>query len=371
MTLSLLRRTLLASGAALGLTGVARAAPPAPPEIDLKALLKQTGAPAVAGMIVTRDGISYLEAAGVRRLGAADPVTKGDLWHIGSNTKAMTAALYGRLVEQGKARWGATIPALFPDLKPNAAWSAITIEQLLNHHAGIDDAAVLDGAWLQAAHASKETLTVQRTGLARTVLGAPPKGKVGVFAYSNVGYILAGAAIERISGKGWEETITAELFQPLGMTTAGFGAPKGAQPWGHQELPPLTPVDPAGPSDNSAALGPAGTVHLSLTDYAKFIRLFLTDGGDLLKPETIRHLTTPAETGDSSYGLGWITFASRPWAKGQALAHEGSNTLWHAFTAVGPAAGVGVVGVSNASDGGGAQASQTLGMLLIGRASKA
>ncbi len=362
------RRGMILTATAASLAGAGCAKASNAPEGSLQRIVDETGTPALAGAVVTRDGLSYLEAAGVRRKGQSDLVTANDKWHLGSNTKAMTAALYGRLVEQGKARWGATLAELFPDLKLDPAIASATIEILMSHRAGVSDAGLVDGAWLRAAHADARSLPIQRAEFAARALTAKPGGVPGQFAYANANFMIAGAAIERIAGRGWEETIKAELFDPLGMASAGFGAPKGAQPWGHQYLGVmLNPLDPTGPSDNPAALGPAGTAHMSLTDYAKFIRLFLTDGGKLLKPETIAHLTAPPTPGDQSYALGWITFAQRPWAKGPALAHEGSNTFWHAFAAVGPKAGLAVITAANADAGGGATATQTLALQLIKR----
>jgi D-alanyl-D-alanine carboxypeptidase len=364
------RRGMIVTAAAASLSGRGCAKASDAPEGNLQRIVDETGAPALAGAVVTREGLSFLEAAGVRRKGQPDPVTAEDKWHLGSNTKAMTAALYGRLVEQGKARWGATLASLFPDLKLDPAFAAATIETLMSHRAGVSDTGLLTGDWLRAAHADTRPLPVQRAEFAAKALTARPGGVPGQFAYANANFMIAGAAIERIAQRSWEETIKAELFDPLGMASAGFGAPKGAQPWGHQFLGVmLNPLDPTGPSDNPPALGPAGTVHMSLTDYAKFIRLFLTDGGKLLKPETIAHLTAPPTPGDQSYALGWITFAQRPWAKGPALAHEGSNTFWHAFAAVGPKAGLAVITTANADagGGGGAKATQDLALQLIKR----
>lgn len=361
------RRGFIATASAATLAaGAARADDT--PEVALQPIVEATGTPALAGAVVTREGLAFLQAAGVRRKGQDEPVTADDKWHLGSNTKAMTAALYGRLVEQGKAKWGATLAELFPDLKVDPALAGASIETLMAHRAGIVDAGLIDVAWLVAARADSRPLEVQRAAFAAKVLTAGPGGTPGQFAYANANFILVGAAIERLTGRPWETVIKAELFDPLGMASAGFGAPKGAQPWGHQFVGgTLQPLDPAGPSDNPAALGPAGTVHASLTDYAKFIRLFLTEGGRLLKPETIAHLTTPPTQGDQSYAGGWLTFAQRPWAKGPALAHEGSNTFWHAFAAVGPAAGLAVITAANADAGGGAKATQDLALQLIKR----
>lgn len=348
--MTLLRRELLAAIPAIAAAGCARAEPSSAPAGSLQRLVDETGVPALAGAVVTPDGLPFLEAAGLRRADGPDRVTTGDLWHLGSNTKAMTAALYGRLVEAGLARWGATLPALFPDLKLDAAWSTTTIEQLMSHTAGATDKGAIDVPWLIAAQSATNPVTDQRTALAAKVLVAPPAGKPGQFEYANLNFILAGAAIERIVRTSWEVAITDRLFKPLGMTSAGFGAPKGAQPWGHRRLPlgvgGMIPVDPKGTADNPPALGPAGTAHMTLTDYAKFIRLFLTDGGDILKPETVAHLTTPQP--GAGYALGWGVSSGKAWARGPQLAHEGSNTMWHMLALVAPNRGVAVIAAANA-----------------------
>lgn len=315
-------------------------------------ILASTGAPALTGGVVTAAGLIHSHCGGVRRLGAPDKVTEDDLWHLGSNGKAMTAALYGRLVDQGRAKWGATVPELFPDLTIDAAWKTTTVEQLMGHRAGVEERAAFVGGWLMKAHGDTRPMQAQRTDVAASTFGKAPGGKPGEFAYANFNYVLVGAAIERITGQSWEDAIQAELFKPLGVTTAGFGAPRGANPWGHRPARPgaqalpieLTAVDPAGIADNPAALGPAGRVHMSLPDYSRFIRLFLTRGGGVLKPETVVKLTTPVPGEGRAYALGW---GVRTEDGGVVLAHEGSNTMWHAVTAISPATGMALIGISN------------------------
>lgn len=316
-------------------------------------ILAATGAPALTGGVVTKDGLIHAHSGGVRRLGATDKVAAGDLWHLGSNGKAMTAALYGRLVDQGRAKWGATVPELFRDLTLDPAWKDTTVEQLMGHRAGIEERAIIAGGWLMKAHRDARPVPTQRTEVAAQLFGKPPAGKPGDFAYANFNYVVVGAAIERITGQSWEDAIQAELFKPLGVTTAGFGAPTGANPWGHrpatsgaQTLPiALTPVDPAGIADNPAAMGPAGRIHMSLSDYAKFVRLFLTNGDGVLRPETVQKLMTPVAGEGRAYALGW---GVRGEGAGVVLAHEGSNTMWHAIAALSPATGMALIGVSNA-----------------------
>jgi CubicO group peptidase (beta-lactamase class C family) len=319
-------------------------------------MLKKTGAPALAGAVIGRDGLIHVEAEGLRRDNGPDKVTVDDQWHLGSNTKAMTAVLYGRLVEAGIAHWDAPLPTLFPDLKLDAGWSRATIDQVLGHRAGLKDDRLLTPAWLNGSRADTRPLEVQRAELVAKALASPPDGKPGDFAYANANYILAGAAIERLTGGGWEAAMRREVFAPLKMASASFGPPQGANPWGHRGLPLIgglvrpTPVDPASPgADNPQALGPAGTVHASLADYGRFLRLFLTEGDGFLKPETIARLVRPVGegVGGQLYGLGWGLVPARPWTHGTALAHEGSNTLWHVMAVVAPARGAAIVAVCN------------------------
>ena len=66
------------------------------------------------------------------------------------------------------------------------------------------------------------------------------------------------------------------LFEPYGMDECGFGAPTGAQPWGHSDWDGGTPKDPdTAQSDNPPGLGPAGTVHCTLASWGQFVALHL------------------------------------------------------------------------------------------------
>ena len=89
--------------------------------------------------------------------------------------------------------------------------------------------------------------------------------------YSNQGYAIVGAMLEKITGLDYETLITEKLFKPLRMDTAGFGPPGTTntvdQPWGHvQKLFMTIPVQ----ADNPPAIAPAGRVHCSLDDLARF-----------------------------------------------------------------------------------------------------
>ena len=360
------RRRLMLTAAAL--TAGAAAGPalatPSPHDDALTTAFEGSRAPALAGAVIDRGGLVWTGATGVRAAGGEDAVTDNDMWHLGSNTKAMTAMLYGRLVEAGRAHWGATLPELFPDIEVHAAWVETTVEDLMTHRAGLLDEAVLDLSTRMGGFTDDRPLNEQRTGLARRALGSPPTGEPGAFVYGNLNYILVGAAIERITGSIWEDAIRTGLFGPLGMSSAGFGAPTGDQPRGHRDVfGQIVKVEPGETgSDNPPYLGPAGTAHMTLEDYGRFLVLFLTDGGGFVTPETIAHLTTPPEGGD--YALGWGVAVNSSLAGGPMLAHEGSNTLWHMTAIVAPARGRAVVAASNDHTNG-ESATQRLAVALM------
>jgi len=149
--------------------------------------------------------------------------------------------------------------------------------------------------------------------------------------------------LEKAAGKPWEELLRTKLFEPLGMTSAGFGAPasidKFDQPWGHTKkmLGGFEPVPPGPGADNPLAISPAGAVHCSVGDLAKYAAFHMAgERGEskLLKAESFKKLHTVA-AGNDDYALGWVVL-KRPWANGRALMHNGSNTMFYVVVWMAP-----------------------------------
>ncbi len=322
--------------------GFSSAAPAlAQADAGLQAFLEQTlaaardkdGLPAVAALIQVDGRIEAEAALGVRALGHPEPVTISDRWHIGSDTKAFTATMIARLVEQHVMSFDDTLAESFPCVakEMDPAYRSVTVTQLLSHTAGLppltDDK---DLPPFLAVIATADGVKAQRAAIARKYLSMPPASKAGEFEYSNLGYIIAGAIAEAHTGKTWEDLIREQVFVPLGIRNAGFGAPgasgKFDEPCGHQDVAgKLVPLDPANAdADNPPALGPAGTINIALKDWALFAQDQL-DGahgrGKLLKPETYRKLQTPV-TGN--YALGWGAKLG-PDGVPLLLTHSGSN----------------------------------------------
>jgi CubicO group peptidase (beta-lactamase class C family) len=285
--------------------------------------------------------------AGERKKGSGVMVTVDDRFHLGSDTKAMTATLIAILVEKKLLSWDLTLEKAFPELagKMTADYRGVTLEQLLRHRAG------LPGNLREAALIpEKLEIRKQRQELVTRALTGKPAAKPGTkFLYSNVGYVVAGAMAERAAGAPWEDLMRKDLFGPLKMTTAGFGAPategKIDQPWGHTTLG--DPIDPDPLADNPPVIGPAGRVHCSLGDWAKFVadQLNGAAGKDgLLPAAAYRKLLEPAAPGEDYTAGGWAV-EKKPY--GRALRHDGDNTMNHAAALLVPGADLAVLVVCN------------------------
>lgn len=355
---------LAATPAALALPACAQAATP---DAALDAVFAAAGPPALAGAIVTRAGLAWSGVRGLRQAGGTEVATLEDRWHIGSNTKAMTAAVFARLVEAGHSTWDLTLAGAFPALTLDPAWRDVPLTRLMTHRSGLVDRDIIGLDWLGVARSDPRSLPEQRAAIAAAAFSRPPSGRVGGFAYSNAGFIIVGAAIEAITGRAWEDVMRAELFQPLGQTSAGFGPPPHPNAWGHRSvggrLLPMNPADPG--ADNPLALGPAGTVHMTVADNARWVQAILGSGPEgWLSADSLTRLTTTTETAPA-YALGWISEPASPFdSVGASVAHEGSNTMWHAIVVAGPARGVGFLALSNDAAKGGPACQQLIARLV-------
>lgn len=335
-----------------------------PAAADLAATLAplraRFGLPALAAGVYDADHALAEGAVGLRALDQPDaPVTVDDRWHLGSDTKAMTATLLARLVDRATLRWDTTLAEAFPAeaaaMQP--AYRAVTLEQLLQHRGGVVGDLLAHPAIWNALWTSRAPLIEQRRDFVARVLALPAEVPAGTYLYSNAGYMLVGAAIERATGQSWEDLMRAEVFTPLQMTSCGFGAPATVDttdaPWGHRTVGTTnTPVAPGPAADNPAALGPAGTVHCSLRDWARFAQMHLRGANGVATPylstASFTRLHTAPANGD--YALGWGV-ASRPWAGAlPALTHQGSNTMFLCSVWVVPSRGRVLLVATNAAD---------------------
>lgn len=337
-----------------GGAGIPSSGPYADPTLQmLEGVRVEHQFPALAAAVIVDGRIVFTNAVGFRRQGGPERVTAEDRFHIGSVTKSMTATLAARLVEEGRIAWTTTVGESFPELREtmHADYHGVTLEQLLSNRGGMP-ASPPTWLWIRAWEA-RGTPEEQRLEFVRGLLAGEPEVKPGSRSvYSNQGYAVAGVMLERAGGQPWEALMRVLLFEPLGMATAGFGAPATPgevdQPWGHSKrmFSGLRSVPPGPRADNPPAIGPAGTVHCSLGDLAKYVAFHLEGargGTNLLRAEMFKKLHTPA--GDD-YALGWVVL-ERGWAGGRVLMHNGSNTMFYVVVWIAPERNSAVIVATN------------------------
>lgn len=244
----------------------------------LEPYLARYDLPALAAAVTINGKMVAVGAVGTRKAGTDMLVKIGDRFHLGSDTKAMTALLAAMFVEAEKLRWDSTIAEVFPELTDQMVSDlrGVTLQQLLSHTSGIpsDNEAFSD--LIQQSLSQDGNLDELRSWLVQQWVKQPLASTPGTeFAYANINYIIAGAMLERVSGKTWEELITERIFDPLELQSAGLGpqATLGRidAPLGHQVIDGKIKALLAGPNgDNPLIIGPAGTAHMSIVDFAKW-----------------------------------------------------------------------------------------------------
>lgn len=284
--------------------------------------------------------------AGVRQAGAAAPIQAGDAFLIGSTTKAMTAALAARLVDQGRIAWTTTLAEALPDLAEGMRpeYRAVTLAQLLDHRGGV--LAMNNGAdterFQAALAASTAPLPTTLAGreryfaawlLTQTPVTTPGQG----FAYSNGGYVLAALMLQARTGRTYADLFEQELARPLGFTVSWTSDDVSftQRPVGHGG----TPAKPAAllPLDADTArwldvLRPGGVgTTITPASYATWVGWHLRALQGTATPlaaSYVRRLQS-LQTGD--YALGWIAadVDGRP-----VLAHDGEYRGFSSMVAV-------------------------------------
>jgi CubicO group peptidase (beta-lactamase class C family) len=376
--MNIFRRAFLSAGLLLGVSAASAQ------DGDLDAYLETVrtthALPALAAAVVKDGEIIASGAVGVRALGTDVPVTINDRFHLGSDTKAMTATLAGMMVDEGKLRWDSTIGEVLGGKVQgmNLELAAVTLEQLLSHTSGIptdnDEIAKIyfnvDAFDFNTYDLRIKALETWKANKPQAPVGAP-------FQYSNFGYVIAGAMIETAAGQPWEELIYQRIFEPLGLTTAGLGPQatfgKLDAPVGHRmadDLPTataplggssnITPMFWGAAADVPPLLGPEGTAHMSILDFAKWAGWNAGEGKRgpaLVKPETLERIhqqhvdltivnPPPGTPISHGYAMGWA-IVGVSWADAPLLTHSGSNGMNLAKVTLDTAKDFGVVAATN------------------------
>ena len=301
--------------------------------------------------------------AGIARLDSATPVSADTRFGIGSNTKAMTAYVAARLVDRGLVQWNSRVLDVLPELRATTlpAYADVTLEQLLDHQGGLrayTDAVDLDdfAAFLQTVTDPLPTTeTGRRLFFVQHVLGqTPPDGVVPgtTFSYSNAGYALAAAMLEKVTGQSYEALFDTELTQPLGVPGAwGPSDLTGpTQPHGYYGTPGNLQAAEASDADTQRwfdVINPAGGFATTPAAYARWLQWHLKALRGAQTPLPAGYVQRLHDLAAGDYAVGWAAIA----IDGRAvLAHDGAEYGFVAEAAIDQSGAAGAFVMTNTSD---------------------
>jgi CubicO group peptidase (beta-lactamase class C family) len=252
-------------------------------------------------VLVSRPGKpDFVKAVGLADRASKRPVAADTRFNLGSMDKMFTAVVVAQLVEAGKLGWDDPVGKILPDYPNAEVREKVTIRHLLTHTSGL-------GSYWNAKFDAK------RTGI-RTVSDYlalfsdesprfPPGSK---FSYSNSGYIVLGAIIERVTGAPYFDVVKRHVFDRAGMTGADFAETKDRDArYAVGYLGSAAPYEPnEGELPNRG--GPAGGGYSTAADLFAFGRALLA--GKLVSKETLALMTTPtpqSKRGGPGIGYGF------------------------------------------------------------------
>ncbi len=263
--------------------------------------------PGLSLAVVHGDSLVFSGGLGVREKGKTTDgdgewtaVTDSTLFHIGSMTKAFTAAVIASLVDEGLLRWDDTVKHILPDFEwyDDSVEAVMQVRDLLTHSTGLVAQA---GTYIP-------NLGYDRDDIYRMFRYIEPVYPFREkFAYNNITFIIAARIIETVTGCSWEDNIRERIFIPLGMSSsvpgsegylqAGrkasvahyFGYSRGRN--GGRGSIYVTPLY----GEERAlhwvdVIGPAGSISSTAADMARWVRFHLNNGAVIRTVE-------PAENG--------------------------------------------------------------------------
>jgi CubicO group peptidase (beta-lactamase class C family) len=171
-------------------------------------------------LLVAKDGVTVAsKAAGIANKATNAPIDLNTKFNLGSMNKIFTSVAIAQLAQAGKLSFTDTISKHLPDYPNKEVADKVTIHQLLTHTSG------LGMYWNEKFMAQREKLLTVAAHIplfASDPLLFPPGEK---FQYSNSGFMVLGAIIEKVSGQDYYSYVQEHIYKPAGMSNTGFYEP--------------------------------------------------------------------------------------------------------------------------------------------------
>ena len=174
----------------------------------------------VVGMVAA--GSPLVSAAFGSATPGGERLDERSLMYVASIAKQFTATTIGALAIDGTLTLGDSVRRWLPEL--HAAWEAVALEHLLAHTGGLVDGNPVDTAFGWGIDCDFSTW--DRVAIIATT--APECRPGTVHRYSNHGYVLLAAVVERVTGETLGDVARALLFAPAAMTDSHFVDTRGA-----------------------------------------------------------------------------------------------------------------------------------------------
>jgi D-alanyl-D-alanine carboxypeptidase len=253
-----------------------------------------------AAAIVIKDGkVIYRGASGMADMELSVPLTADNVFRLGSISKQFTAAGILLLEEQGKLNVSDDINVHLPEFPTHG--HTITIENLLTHTSGIFNYTNIPG-YFEGVEIRRDVTTAE---LIDVFANLPMDFAPGdAYLYSNSGYVLLGAIIEKVSGQSYAEYIQTAIFDELGMGHSYHGGLQLIPQRAHGYSGSVGEYKNAGFLSMTQPHG-AGALLSTVSDMARWTQSLF--GGELLSAESLEKMTTDFELNNgehAGYGYG-------------------------------------------------------------------
>ena len=253
-----------------------------------------------ATALVMKDGkVVFRSAAGMANLELGVAMRPEMVLRLGSVTKQFTAVCILMLVEQGKLALDDEITKFLPDFPVHG--QKITIERLLTHTSGVKNYTELAAFWEQ----QRQDKTLPQ--LIDVFKQEPPEFAPGErFVYSNSGYVLLGAVIEKVSGQTYAAFVQQHIFDALGMAHTRYDSTASIIPGRVPGYKHTAQGYDNGDYFSMSLPYAAGSLVSTVDDLAKWDEALYTEKlvsqASLLRAWTTFHLDDGRPT---HYGYGW------------------------------------------------------------------
>lgn len=264
--------------------------------------------------------VAYEAAFGMAARSPDHPNTPAMRFHLGSADKSFTALLIGALVAEQRLGFDTPLAEVLPDYPNRPFAEACTIRHLLSHSAGL-------GMLFDRPGWDNRRPYNTMADLLPVFAAEPPAFAPGTrAAYSNEGFVVLGAVIERVTGESWYAMLAARVYGPAGMQRSGhfhYGdLPEGVADGQRYAMDDHLGLEPR--RSNRDFLGYRGNScgggYASVADMTAYLRALR--GGAILPDDLVAQMVGPQPAGLGRYGLG---FEVEPVAPGRTLVGHGGG----------------------------------------------